>query len=99
MTVGSITLLKPGKGLRILATHPGVLDGLQQTMFEVLDSFEYEEPIAALIECWEEWGHSKDSFGSKATKVIQAGDTEIRVSLIYTDRGDYKLDIREWYQD
>jgi hypothetical protein len=44
-----------------------------------------------------DWKVESDRFGDKVYAAKKWGDTEYRVTFVLTSRGQFKLDVRQWY--
>jgi len=100
--------LYPGKGAHLVLNEE-ILDFVRGTLEDINGVYsdeQHDESPALVIdglldgEIMHEntWTEENDNFGRKAYASKHYKEGELRITVVFTKRGELKLDIREWYQ-
>jgi len=89
----------PGKGFRVAYSDPIIVD-LMAALQGIYSSTLHNGGEAETAEVLDRYGfvYKEDDFGQVWWKVVEVNEaSEIRVSLVRTTEGDYRLDMRTWF--
>jgi hypothetical protein len=100
----------PGKGIHLVLNEEyrnfvaRALEDIDQCYSDDMHDEDPQQVIMALTSGDEDlalgkWGYEKDNFGVKAIARTPYKNGELRVTVVLTNKGELKLDIREWYEN